>query len=273
MRRALLGAFAAALALSSALGAQDAPKKDSLIPNKQLFHKSDLLVAGGFVAGTLLLLPVDKQLTRSFRLEASRENGSLDRVAKAGTWLGGPGTLIIGSSMFVVGRLGRVPKMAELALHGTEAVVVGTLTANFIKGVVGRARPYATADSNSRDFGFGRGFGNNRDYKAFPSGHASSAFAAAAAVVTETHEWWPQSTWYVAPVMYGGATIIGMSRIYNDQHWASDVLMGAAIGTFAGLKVVRFNHTHAGNMVDRIFLGTKITPTPNGTALSYSLDF
>ena len=45
--------------------------------------------------------------------------------------------------------------------------------------------------------------------------------------------------------MYGGATLVGLSRMYNNAHWASDVTLGAAIGTFSGIKVVRFNHSHA----------------------------
>ena len=95
----------------------------------------------------------------------------------------------------------------------------------------------------------------------------------AAAVVAETREWWPGSTWYVAPVMYGGAALVGMSRIYNDQHWASDVVMGAAVGTFAGLKVVRFNHTRAGNRLDRILLGTRVVPAAKGAALMWNGTF
>jgi membrane-associated phospholipid phosphatase len=73
--------------------------------------------------------------------------------------------------------------------------------------------------------------------------------------------------------MYGGATAVGLSRMYDDQHWASDVLMGAAIGTFAGLKTVRFNHTHVGNELDRILLGARIVSTGNGTALAWSGTF
>jgi hypothetical protein len=49
--------------------------------------------------------------------------------------------------------------------------------------------------------------------------------------------------------------------------------MGAAIGTFAGLKVVRFNHTHTGNQLDKILLGTRVVPTPNGTALAWNVGF
>jgi hypothetical protein len=60
--------------------------------------------------------------------------------------------------------------------------------------------------------------------------------------------------------------------MYNNRHWASDVIIGAAIGTFAGLKVVRFNGTHTGNRVDRFFLTGSLVPEPGGgRALHFSL--
>lgn len=193
-------------------------------------------------------------------------------ISKVARFFGGPGPLIIGPSMYLVGRFGHVPRMAELAVHGTEAVAVGGVVALAIKGIVGRARPFVTADTNPHDFKLGAGFLDD-DRASFPSGHTTAAFSAAAAVVAETHEWWPQSTWYVAPLMYGGATMVGVSRMYDDKHWASDVLMGAAIGTFAGLKTVRFNHTHAGNRLDKILLGTRVVPAANGTMLAWSGSF
>lgn len=271
--RRVAAAMTVLAAAATALAAQAAPARDTAaIPDRQLFHRSDLYVAGAFAATTLALLPLDRHLTQEFRTDALLQNGTVQWFARQGRWLGGPGTLVIGGSMYAVGRLGRVPRMAELALHGTEAVLVGQVISGTIKNLAGRARPYATLDTNSYDFAFGRGT-RDAKYKAFPSGHATSAFSAAAAVVAETREWWPQSTWYVAPIMFGGATMVGLSRIYDDQHWASDVMMGAAIGTFAGLKTVRFNHTRTGNKVDRILLGTRVTPTANGPALGYSLTF
>lgn len=280
-RRRLLAAATLCAGLAGAtLGAQgpaaaaDSATRDSTaaLPDHQLFQRSDLYVAGAFAATTLALLPLDRHLSQELRTRALLENHAVKEMARAGRWIGGPGTLVIGGTMFAVGRMARVPKMAELALHGTEAVLVGQLFSGAIKNVAGRTRPYASADTNSFDFGFGRGF-KEAKYKAFPSGHATSAFAAAAAVVAETREWWPQSTWYVAPVMFGGATMVGLSRMYHEQHWASDIVMGAAIGTFAGLKTVRFNHTRTGNKIDRVLLGTRVTPTANGPALGYSLTF
>jgi hypothetical protein len=64
--------------------------------------------------------------------------------------------------------------------------------------------------------------------------------------------------------MYGGATLVGLSRMYHNKHWASDVALGAAIGTFSGLKVVRYSHTHPDNKVDRVMLHAVIAPDGHG---------
>jgi membrane-associated phospholipid phosphatase len=258
--------------VASAGRAQSARPDSAAIPDRQLFHRSDLYVAAGFAVGTVALFPLDKHLAQQIRDEDLLANANVRALSNTARFFGGPGPLIIGPSLYVIGRLGKVPRMAELGLHGTEAVGVGAGVGTLLKIIAGRARPYVSSDTNPHDFGFGRGR-KNRDYMAFPSGHTTAAFSAAAAVVAETHEWWPQSTWYVAPIMFGGATVVGLSRMYDDQHWASDVVMGAAVGTFAGLKTVRFNHTHAGNQIDRILLGTRVLPTPNGAALAWSASF
>ena len=52
--------------------------------------------------------------------------------------------------------------------------------------------------------------------------------------------------------------------MYNNRHWASDVLVGAGIGTFAGLKVVRYHHSHPGNRLDRWLLAGSLSPTAGG---------
>jgi membrane-associated phospholipid phosphatase len=66
--------------------------------------------------------------------------------------------------------------------------------------------------------------------------------------------------WYIGSAMYGGATLVGLSRMYNNRHWASDVMIGGLIGTFAGLKVVKYHRTHPDNRVDRWLLGVTATP-------------
>jgi membrane-associated phospholipid phosphatase len=227
---------------------------DSVRLNRPLFVKSDLYILGMFSAATVAMFPLDRHLASVIQDEDLVTNRDLERASSVIRFFGGSGPFLIGGSMYVVGRAARVPRMAELAVHGTEAVVVGAVTSGVLKIILGRARPYLTADTNPRNFGFGRGQ-KSGDYQSFPSGHSTAAFAAAAAVSAETAEWWPQTRWVFGPILYGGATLVGISRMYDDKHWASDVVMGAAVGTFAGLKTVRFNHTHAGNRLDRWLLG------------------
>jgi hypothetical protein len=55
--------------------------------------------------------------------------------------------------------------------------------------------------------------------------------------------------------------------MYHDQHWASDVVLGAAVGTFSGLKVVKYTHAHPKNFLDRAILKAQIAPDGRGGAL------
>lgn len=271
MRPALL-ALVACLA-TSALHAQpqpDSAARDSLIPDSRLFVRRDAWMLAGFAGATVAMFPFDRRVTAWVRSERFLDNATLNRVEHTLDFLGGPAPLLIGGALYATGRLAGMPRAAHLAVHTTEAVLVGIVTAGSLKVLLGRARPHVTADSNPANFGFARGFRGD-DYQSFPSGHSSVSFAVAAAVTAETAEWWPRSRWIVGPALYGGAALVGLSRMYDDKHWASDVVMGAAIGTFAGLKTVRFNHTRAGNRVDRWLLGDhasarlRVTPRPDGT--------
>ncbi|HEY0995620.1 MAG TPA: phosphatase PAP2 family protein [Gemmatimonadaceae bacterium] len=231
-----------------------------------LFTRDDAYLGAAFVVGTIALTPFDQRLTSSLQAPRFQDNRVLRGTADFVRTVAVPGAPIIGGSLYLIGRLGRWKRVADLGLHGTEAILVGNIVNTAIKGTVGRARPYAVADSNSRDFQLFRGFRKGRDYSSFPGGHALAAFAVAAAVSNEASRWWPHSRWYVGTAMYGGATAVALSRLYNDQHWASDVIMAAGIGTFAGNKVVRYHHrTDPGNRLDRWLLAGTIAPRADGS--------
>jgi membrane-associated phospholipid phosphatase len=66
----------------------------------------------------------------------------------------------------------------------------------------------------------------------FPSGHATQAFAVASVIAADYPEWWVQV------VAYGAAGVVGLARIEQNAHFASDVVAGAIIGTVVGRAVV-----------------------------------
>ena len=66
----------------------------------------------------------------------------------------------------------------------------------------------------------------NGVYNSFPSGHTVTAFLGAEILRREYGEEYPA----IAVAGYTVATGIGFLRMYNNRHWASDVLAGAGIG-------------------------------------------
>jgi membrane-associated phospholipid phosphatase len=60
----------------------------------------------------------------------------------------------------------------------------------------------------------------------FPSGHTAQAFVAAQFFQKEYGHRYP----WLSAGMYTLATGIGVSRVLNNRHWASDVLAGAGLG-------------------------------------------
>ena len=232
--------------------------------HKHLFNHRDLIIAGAMTATTFALFPVDKRIASELQDSTTQANRFFKQSSKGLEVFASPGAFIIGGSMYLVGRLGNMPRVADLGWHGTEAVLIGDGITFILKGSLGRSRPFVSNGAIPRDFDLGRGF-KDSEWQSFPSGHTTTAFAAAAAVTDETTIWWPRSTWVVGPVMYTGATLVGLSRMYHNKHWASDVALGALIGTFSGKKVVLASHDNPNNFLDRILLGTHASNGAEGT--------
>ncbi|MEO7455488.1 MAG: phosphatase PAP2 family protein [Gemmatimonadaceae bacterium] len=230
---------------------------------RPLFTPADGLLAGGVVAATLLARSLDDRAADRLQDSSTQANAKLHALAMFVRTTAAPGALVIGVTMYGAGRLAGNDRMAQLGLHGTEALLVGELAGGVIKGVVGRQRPYVKP-RDSKSYALFRGLKGD-EFRSFPSGHSVAAFAAAAAVTSETAGWWPNSRWIIGPALFGGAALTGISRMYDNRHWATDVIVGAGIGTFAGLKVVRFNGSHSGNRLDRWLLAGSIIPNGDGS--------
>ena len=251
MARLINVVLSLSLLAGSAVQAQTADTTTKEKP-KPLFVFEDLVLAGAFTAGTVALAPLDRHFTIQLQKPARQSSRLLKTSATVFRLLGQPGGLFTAAGIYLIGRADGQQKTQELGLHTMAAIALAGGEAGAIKMISGRARPFASLD-NAANFGFLRGLKDDK-YRSFPSGHTASAFAFAAAVSSETQRWWPSTRWVIGPILYGGATLTGMSRIYNEAHWASDVMLGAALGTFTGVKVVRYEHSHSRNWLDRKFI-------------------
>lgn len=244
---------------AQATGAQDTT---ALHDRATLFTIKDAALAAGFAGLTVAMFPLDKSITQRLQHDTIAM-GYVDRGATTFELLSVPGAYIIGPAIYVYGRYAHHAGAQDLGLHSTEAVILATGITGVLKGVLGRSRPYVTGDTKPNDFSFGKGF-VGEDRASFPSAHTAIAFAAASSVTSELAHLWPGHTTIVAPVLYGGATLVGVGRMYHNKHWASDVALGAGLGIFSGLKVVRFAHDHPNNYFDRILLHASVAPDGNG---------
>jgi membrane-associated phospholipid phosphatase len=267
-RQCLLAGLAIAALGAGNLDAQSAVNTDSVRKaGKPLFTRDDGFLALGFVGLTVAMFPVDKAVARRLRSPSSGDNRFISGSARGFEIIADPGSIVVGAAAYAIGRVAHRRTLADIGLHTTEAIIGGSAITVVLKDALGRSRPYVSNAKDPRDFALLKGFGD-RDRQSFPSGHTTAAFAAAAAVTSEVKRIGPEYTWIVGPVMYGSATMVGLARMYHNKHWASDVALGAAIGTFSGLKVVRYSHNHPDNRIDRHLLSAMIQPNGNGGHLA-----
>lgn len=231
---------------------------------KTFFTRRDLAYTAVALAGTGVISIFDKRLahytqTPSVQGSSSRHDlvGNLTHVNE--TTL--TEAAVVG---YGVGRLTHSPTIADIAAHTGESVILTSAISQIIRGPLGRERP-SVSPNDQYKFDVGKGF-THFDNRSFPSLHSATAFAAASALAGEIHERNPGASWYAAPLLYAAASVPGLTRMYLNQHWASDIVSGAFVGTLIGSRVVHYAHTHKRTKLDRVLLGTSVVPNGHGGA-------
>lgn len=113
-----------------------------------------------------------------------------------------------------------------------ETFLIAHTVPHTLKPLVSRVRPYNYYDAADNP--------EKSDWNhSFFSGHTSMAFAAATFGSYTFCKWFPESKMKVPfiAISYSLATLTGISRVYSGCHFATDVLMGAAVGTAIGFFV------------------------------------
>lgn len=258
MRRLVAILSATAMSVPVLVSAQDDSLRAARRPPVVTWLDAATLGAG--IAGSVALMGVDSRIAKRLQGERYQGNKSHRDITDIAGTVNEKSLFATGVVTYGIMRLVHAPRTTtDIAWHTTESVFITSFTSTLARGILGRSRPFVTADSNAHDYRPGKGFSELR-YRAYPSIHAATAFATASALTAETARHSRRAAWIVAPIAYSLASLPGLARMYEDKHWASDILMGAALGTVTGYATVRYHHHRPGNRLDKFFLGRLPVP-------------
>jgi membrane-associated phospholipid phosphatase len=148
-----------------------------------------------------------------------RSPGS-DRVARVFKYGGEPVVVFgIGGGILAAGVISGGPALERRGGRVLASIIAAGFTTGALKEITGRFRPDNTTDPFV--------FHPFTNHDAFPSGHATLAFALATSLSAEIHRPWATT------LLYAGATGTAWSRLNDHKHWLSDVLAGATVGITA----------------------------------------
>lgn len=216
------------------------------------FGKKEWLTLGAVSLSTIALFSGDESI-RTFSKKQHRK--TMDDVMKVGrTYGNGMYAFLFSGGIYFGGLIFSHETIRMTGQEMIESLIFAGFITTSLKSILGRSRPYTEEGA----FRF-RGFQHKTRTTSFPSGHATVAFALSSVLVRRINI--PLATF----VLYGMEGITSLSRIYHDAHWASDVLLGSAIGTVIGTSVVSL-HT-----VSQRKISYRVTPTING--LNFSVNF
>ncbi|WP_207510644.1 phosphatase PAP2 family protein [Longitalea luteola] len=202
----------------------------------------------GVTAGVLLL---DVPISRN-AVDWRKNSTTLVSTSKYITRFGGAYEVYTLAALGTYGWLFKNEKIKTTTLLATQAYITSAVIFEAAKFLSGRQRPYyydPETNTNSPAwhgpfYQFRKDENGNRpdsySYTSFPSGHTCLAFAAATVYAMEYSD-----RPLVKISAYTAASLIGLSRITENKHWASDVLIGGILGHLIGRQVVNNYHRYA----------------------------
>ncbi|MEO8413407.1 MAG: phosphatase PAP2 family protein [Ginsengibacter sp.] len=201
---------------------------------------------GKFAIVTGALAFADEPIQKG-ALRLRKSNPNLDHVSKYITNFGGIYEAYALAAFGAYGFIFKNEKMKTTTLLATQAYIAGAAVESVTKFLSGRTRPSYYPEGTEAEPAFLGPFSKTatsasgkKVYSSFPSGHTTVAFAAATVFALEYND-----KPLIPIIAYSAATMIGLSRITENKHWATDVLVGAALGFLTGKEVVNNYHRYS----------------------------
>ena len=207
---------------------------------------------GVFTLAAAAMMPLDRDGQRLMRRRWVQDSPAFSSTADAFNAYGSPGVFAGSVLLYATGWATGRPNLARLGMRAGESIALSGMLTGGIKGFAGRRRPYASPGEPG-DFRLMSGVDDGAR-QSFPSGHTTAAFAFAAAMERELRRSHPKVARWAGPSLYAAAALTGLARMHSDDHWASDVVMGAGVGTVSGLMIARFHADRPRHWIDRRLL-------------------
>ena len=140
-------------------------------------------------------------------------------------------------AFYLYGQLLDDKKAQTTGLLGLESFVLSGISTEAIKVATHRQRPDEGGQSFKWD---GPSFSFTGSHLSFPSADSTLVFSIATVIASEYNE----IAW-IPPLAYGIATLTALGKINDNDHWASDVFLGSAIGFFTAKAILTLHKKNA----------------------------
>ncbi len=208
-----------------------AAQKDSVsVPTRGSSPARAWIIPAGIVTSAAL----DPE-TREWALHT--HSRSLDRLAKSVNPLGTARVLVPGIAITYVGALiTHDESLASGTLNTAAAYIASDVVESLLKPVIGRERPHVEGDSHRFHLLTGNG-----DWHSLPSAHMAHITSIAQAISMQTQ------SGSVTALCTSLVALMAWDRVYEDQHWTSDVTATIALSSIVSGATVRWmesRHSH-----------------------------
>ena len=182
----------------------------------------------GVIVGGAILYTFDDEIRKWIQRDPTQAKNNISKYGLE-PWGSGLYPAFLLGGFYIYGLSADNHRARQIALSGVQVFIMTGITTQIIKHLTHRHRPDQDDPANPRLW---EGPFTGWDYTSFPSGHTSTAFALASLISSV----YKDKIW-VGILSYGLATGVAWSRVYDNHHWPSDVLIGAALGFAIGKTV------------------------------------
>lgn len=174
---------------------------------------------------------------------------------------------IVDSLMIAYWYRGSADAARQMFLIDAEAMAIGAAVQGTVAFVTGRERPYGRDCGSAGVPSDTIECNSSSRHRSFFSGHTSQAFTSAALICAHhlaLDLFDSSADGITCALAMTAATATGLLRVVGDMHYATDVLVAAAVGTTIGFGVPWLHHyrrRHDGAAVE-----VRIVPTFGGLA-------